>query len=60
MNGLDLSFYSENGYGKANAKILKIHMNEKGIIVFGNNPKHTQATNFQNKVLRWQRGNGLR
>lgn len=54
MDGLDLSFYSENGYGKANVKTLKIHTNEKGIIGFGNNLKHTQATNFQNKVLKWQ------
>ncbi|WP_252250548.1 RHS repeat-associated core domain-containing protein [Clostridium sp. ZBS13] len=60
LEDLDLEFYSENGYGKENAKTLKIYKNEKGIYVFGNNPRHTAATNFQNKVLKWQRDNGLR
>lgn len=60
LEGLDLDFYTENGYGKENAKTLKIHENEDGIIVFGNNPRHTVATSFQNKVLKWQRDNGLR
>lgn len=45
---------------KENAKVLKIHENEKGIIVFGNNPQHTEVTVFQNKVLKWQRENGKR
>ncbi|PAD67427.1 hypothetical protein CHH83_18865 [Bacillus sp. 7586-K] len=57
---LNLDFYHEMGYGKKNAKVLKIHENENGIIVFGNNPKHTEVTNFQNKVLKWQRDNGKR
>ncbi|MBJ8052074.1 hypothetical protein JDS87_08570 [Bacillus cereus] len=30
------------------------------IIVFGNNPQHTEVTVFQNKVLKWQRENGKR
>ncbi|MCT4606629.1 MAG: hypothetical protein N4A64_11100, partial [Marinisporobacter sp.] len=60
LENLDLDFYSKNGYGKENAKILKIYKNENGVYVFGNNPRHTAATNFQNKVLRWQRNNGLR
>ncbi len=57
---LNLDFYHEMGYGKENAKILKIHENEKGIIVFGNNPQHIEVTVFRNKVLKWQRENGER
>ena len=34
---------------KENAKVLKIHENEKGIIVFGNNPQHTEVTVFKIK-----------
>ncbi|WP_277815975.1 pre-toxin TG domain-containing protein, partial [Lysinibacillus sp. FJAT-14222] len=60
IDELDLDFYHEMGYGKENAKILKIHENEKGIIVFGNNPQHTEVTVFQNKVLKWQKENGKR
>ncbi|AZJ20328.1 hypothetical protein CT694_11745 [Bacillus wiedmannii bv. thuringiensis] len=60
IDDLNLDFYHEMGYGKENAKILKIHENEKGIIVFGNNPQHTEVTVFQNKVLKWQRENGKR
>jgi len=59
MDGVDLDFYSQ--YGKPDAKTLKLHQTEPdGIIVFGNNSSHTEATNFQNKVLRWQRENRLR
>ena len=43
------------GYGKKNAKILKIHEGENGIIIFENNPQHTEVTVFQNKLLKWQR-----
>ena len=60
LDGIDTSFYHENGYGKKDAKILKIHKNENGLYVFGNNPNHTEVTNFQNKVLRWQKNEGLR
>ncbi|MGG0754337.1 hypothetical protein [Brevibacillus laterosporus] len=61
LEGLDLDFYHEMGYGKKNAKMLKmIHETENGIIVFGNNPKHKEVTNFQNKVFKWQRGKRLR
>ncbi|WLV24290.1 hypothetical protein QR721_11690 [Aciduricibacillus chroicocephali] len=60
IDDMDLEFYHEMGYGKENAKVLKIHENEKGIIVFGNNPKHTEVTVFQNKVLKWQRESGKR
>ncbi|EKQ50968.1 MAG: hypothetical protein A370_05250 [Clostridium sp. Maddingley MBC34-26] len=60
LKGLDLSFYSKNGYGKKGAKVLKIHKTESGIYIFGNNSNHTEATKFQNKVLKWQRKNGLR
>ncbi|EJQ98592.1 WXG100 family type VII secretion target [Bacillus cereus] len=60
VDDLNLDFYHEMGYGKENAKVLKIHENEKGIIVFGNNPQHTEVTVFQNKVLKWQRENGKR
>ncbi|WP_242142806.1 hypothetical protein [Bacillus cereus group sp. BfR-BA-01430] len=60
IDDLNLDFYHEMGYGKENAKVLKIHENEKGIIVFGNNPQHTEVTVFQNKVLKWQRENGKR
>lgn len=48
------------GYGKKDAKVLKIHENEDGIILFGNNPQHTEVTTLQNKVLKWQRENGNR
>ena len=41
-----------NGYGKKDLKILKIHQKESGMYVFGNNPNHSEVTNFQNKVLR--------
>ncbi|MED1613202.1 WXG100 family type VII secretion target [Bacillus paranthracis] len=41
-------------------EVLTIHENENGIIVFGNNPQHTEVTVFQNKVLKWQRENGKR
>ncbi|MGX5561239.1 WXG100 family type VII secretion target [Bacillus thuringiensis] len=60
IDDLNSDFYHEMGYGKENAKVLKIHENEKGIIVFGNNPQHTEVTVFQNKVLKWQRENGQR
>ncbi|MBS2967915.1 ribonuclease YeeF family protein [Metabacillus sp. KIGAM252] len=60
LSGLDLSFYHTQGYGKENAKILKIHQTEGGVFIFGNNPNHTEATVFQNKVLKWQRDNDLR
>ncbi|MHC1686054.1 MAG: RHS repeat domain-containing protein [Clostridiaceae bacterium] len=60
LEDLDLSFYSKAGYGKKGAKVLKIHKTKSGTYVFGNNPDHTAATNFQNKVLRWQRKNKLR
>ncbi|HFI0817442.1 TPA: hypothetical protein ACGOXO_001838, partial [Streptococcus suis] len=57
---MDMSFYHEQGYGKADAKVLKIHQTESGLYVFGNNPQHTEVTNFQNQVLNWQRKSGLR
>ncbi|WP_431090338.1 contractile injection system protein, VgrG/Pvc8 family [Paenibacillus sp. 8b26] len=60
LKELDMDFYHEMGYGKKNAKIFKIYQDEKGIIHFGNNPQHTEVTVFQNKVLKWQRENGLR
>ncbi|MEK5206694.1 T7SS effector LXG polymorphic toxin [Psychrobacillus sp. FSL H8-0510] len=60
IDDLDLDFYREMGYGKKDAKVLKIHENEDGIILFGNNPQHTEVTTFQNKVLKWQRENGNR
>lgn len=60
IDELNLDFYHEMGYGKKDAKVLKIHENEDGIILFGNNPQHTEVTTFQNKVLKWQRENGKR
>ena len=60
IDDLNLDFYREMGYGKKDAKVLKIHENEDGIFLFGNNPQHTEVTNFQNKVLKWQRENGNR
>ncbi|WP_260445086.1 pre-toxin TG domain-containing protein [Listeria booriae] len=60
LEGLDLDFYHQEGLGKENAKILKIHQTEGGIFVFGNNPNHTEVTTFQNQVLKWQRESGLR
>lgn len=58
--GLDTSFYHENGYDKKDPKVLKIHQRESGLYVFGNNTNHTEVTNFQNEVLRWQKQQGLR
>ena len=59
LGGLDLGFYE--AYGKPDAKVLKLHMtNEDGVLVFGNNPRHTEVTEFQNRVIRWQREEGLR
>lgn len=60
LDKLDLSFYHKNGYGKKNPKILKMHQQESGLYLFGNNPKHTEVTNFQNKILKWQKKHGLR
>ncbi|OKP86064.1 hypothetical protein A3844_15010 [Paenibacillus helianthi] len=60
LSDLDLDFYHEKGLGKEKAKILKVHQTESGIYLFGNNPNHTEATVFQNKVLKWQRDSGLR
>ena len=60
LDKLDLSFYHKNGYGKKNPKILKMHQQESGLYLFGNNPKHTEVTNFQNEILRWQKKQGLR
>ncbi|QXE01502.1 LXG domain-containing protein [Terribacillus sp. DMT04] len=60
IDNLNLDFYHEVGYGKKDAKVLKIHENEDGIILFGNNPQHTEVTTFQNRVLKWQRVNGKR
>ncbi|MEK5439959.1 MULTISPECIES: hypothetical protein [Paenibacillus] len=60
LEDLDLDFYHEMGYGKENAKVLKIFQNKNGIILFGNNPTHTEVTVFQNKILKWLRDNGKR
>ncbi|WP_224770977.1 hypothetical protein [Pseudomonas sp. FEN] len=61
LDGLDLSFYSDLGYGKPNASILKIYQSSPdGVFQFGLNPSHTEATTFQNQVLLWQRQQGLR
>ncbi|WP_144510127.1 T7SS effector LXG polymorphic toxin [Bacillus sp. FJAT-22090] len=60
LDDLNLDFYHEMGYGKKEAKVLKIHENEDGVFIFGNNPQHTEVTTFQNKVLKWQRENGKR
>ncbi|MEQ7054506.1 hypothetical protein ABN764_28130, partial [Paenibacillaceae sp. P-4] len=59
IEDLDLDFYSK--YGKSDVIVLKLHQKSpNGILVFGNNEKHTEATNFQNKVFKWQREQGLR
>lgn len=61
LEGLDLSFYSDLGYGKPNATVLKIYQSSpEGVFQFGLNPNHTEATTFQNQVLLWQRQQGLR
>lgn len=60
IDDLNLDFYHKMGYGKEDAKILKVHKNEKGVILFGNNPQHTEVTVFQNKILKWQRNNNKR
>jgi hypothetical protein len=61
LDGLDLSFYSDLGYGKQNASVLKIYQETPGgVFQFGLNPVHTEATTFQNQVLLWQRQQGLR
>jgi hypothetical protein len=49
------------GYGKVNAAVFKIYQETPdSIFTFGVNPRHTEATVFQNQVLRWQREQGLR
>ena len=59
LDGLDLEFYSK--YGKLGAKTLKIHKPAgSGLYIFGLNPRHTEATNFWNKVGRWQNELGQR
>jgi hypothetical protein len=61
LDGLDLSFYKEAGYGKANAQIFKVYQETPGgVFQFGLNPRHTEATVFQNQVLKWQREQGIR
>jgi hypothetical protein len=58
----------QNGYTqKKDFKIAKITEDREGTIVsngvkykLGLNERHTRATNFQNKVLKWQRETGLR
>jgi len=61
LQGVDLSFYNQEGYGKAGAQVLKIYQETPGgIFQFGLNPAHTEATTFQNQVLAWQRLMGLR
>ena len=60
LDGLDLDFYHQQGYGKKNAKILKMHQTEGGVYVFGNNQNHTEVTAFQNKVRKWQKESGFR
>ena len=60
--------YYNEGYTKnKNYKIAKIKEDPNGDILvngknysFGLNNLHTLATNFQNKVFRWQREVGLR
>ena len=60
--------YYEQGYtSKPDYKIAKIVEDPNGTInargrtySFGLNSSHTEATNFQNKVIRWQREVGLR
>ncbi|MDU4659238.1 MAG: hypothetical protein E6Y39_03750, partial [Clostridium butyricum] len=57
-----------NGYtSNKNFKIAKITEDDKGTLIknginykFGLNDRHTRATNFQNKVLKWQREAGIR
>ena len=60
--------YYEQGYtSNPNYKIAKIVEDPNGTVnvrgrtySFGLNDSHTSATNFQNKVIRWQRKVGLR
>lgn len=59
LKGVDLDFYVD--YGKVDAKRLMLHRDTLGgVLKFGPNPQHSEATSFQNKVLRWQREQGLR
>jgi hypothetical protein len=59
LKGLNLDFYVQ--YGKSDADVLKVHQaTPGGILQFGPNPLHTEATNFQNKVRLWQEAQGLR
>ena len=60
-------YYAQGYTSNPNYKIAKIVENPNGTIIvngkkysFGLNNSHTEATNFQNKVLRWQRNKGLR
>ena len=58
--GLDTSFYHEKVHGKKGPKTLKIYQKRSCLYDFGNNPNHTEVTDFQNKVLRWQKTQVLR
>ena len=60
-------YYNEGHTKKKNYKIAKIKEDPNGDIIvngknysFGLNDLHTLATNFQNKVFKWQRKVGLR
>ena len=60
-------YYNEGHTKKKNYKIAKIKEDPNGDIIvngknysFGLNDLHTLATNFQNKVFKWQREVGLR
>lgn len=58
--GLGTSFYHENGHCKKSPKTLKIYQKGSCLYDFDNDPNHTEVTNFQNKVLRWQKTQVLR
>ncbi len=45
--------------GKPHPKRIAIY-EQNGIVRFGKNPLHTEATNFQNDLHTWQREQGLR
>lgn len=60
--------YIDQGFTKnSEYKVAKIVEDPNGSIIkngkkysFGLNKTHTEATNFQNKVIKWQREAGLR
>jgi len=64
VSSIENAALSEMYCAKGNVDLIIMdiftYQRESGLYVFGNNPNRTEVANFQNKVLRWQRQQGLR